>query len=76
MNEQCKDCIHQAVCAYKEHYEDALELYKKAREECGKYPWFKCNIDCIQYRKEVPNPREISNARGGTEIKAESERRK
>lgn len=52
MFEQCKFCIHNTVCAYKEHYEDAVELYKKAREESGKYPWFKVKIECEQYRKE------------------------
>lgn len=52
MNKQCKFCIHNSVCAYKEHYEDAVKLYEKAREECGKYPWFKCKIECVQYRKE------------------------
>lgn len=52
MNEQCNFCIHNSVCAYKEHYEDAVKLYEKARAECGKYPWFKCKIECIQYRKE------------------------
>ena len=52
MNEQCKFCIHNSVCAYKEHYEDAVKLYEKAREECGKYPWFKCKIECVQYRKD------------------------
>jgi hypothetical protein len=67
MNEQCKYCIHKTVCAYKEHYEDAVELYKKAREECAKYPWFKCDIKCIQYQKETLNLREIKNAIGGEE---------
>ena len=51
MNKQCKFCIHRDVCAYKEHYEDAVKLYEKARNECGKYPWFKCDIVCIQYLK-------------------------
>lgn len=64
MNEQCKDCVHRTVCAYKKHYEDAVELYKKTREECAKYPCFKCDIKCIQYRKEIQRPREILNARG------------
>ena len=32
MNEQCKFCIHSCVCAYKGHYEDAVELYEKANE--------------------------------------------
>lgn len=52
MNEQCKFCIHNTVCAYKEHYEDAVKLYEQARKECGKYPWFKCKIECVQYRKK------------------------
>lgn len=51
MNNQCKFCIHKDVCAYKEHYEDAVKLYEKARNECGKYPWFKCDIVCVQYLK-------------------------
>ena len=49
MNEQCKFCIHSAVCAYKEHYEDAVELYEKAKDECSKYPFFVCEIRCIKY---------------------------
>lgn len=52
MNDQCKFCTHKDVCAYKTHYEDAVKLYEKAREECGKYPWFKCKIECVQYRKD------------------------
>ena len=52
MNEQCKFCIHNRVCAYKEHYEDAVNLYKQAITECEKYPWFKFKIECTQYRKE------------------------
>ncbi len=63
-NKQCEDCIHKVVCGYKEHYEDAVTLYKEAKKECGKYPWFKCDITCIQYRKEVPNPRKISQESG------------
>ena len=51
MNEQCKFCIHADVCAYKEHYEDAVSLYEKARNECRKYPWFKCKIECVKYQK-------------------------
>lgn len=53
MNDQCKFCIHCYVCAYKEHYEDAVKLYEKAREECAKYPYFKCKIECTQYRKDA-----------------------
>ena len=33
MNNQCKDCIHKNVCAYREHYEDANELYEKGYKE-------------------------------------------
>lgn len=51
MNNQCKYCIHGDVCAYREHYEDAVKLYEKVKHECGKYPWFKCDIVCIQYIK-------------------------
>lgn len=53
MNDQCKFCMHCYVCAYKEHYEDAVKLYEKAREECAKYPYFKCKIECTQYRKDA-----------------------
>ena len=49
MNNQCKFCIHRDVCAYRDHYEDAVKLYEKARGECGKYPWFRCDIVCIKY---------------------------
>ena len=52
MNDQCKFCIHRCVCAYKEHYEDALKLYEKVRAECLKYTYFKCKIGCAQYRKD------------------------
>lgn len=52
MNKQCEFCIHSSVCAYKEHYEDVVELYENARKECSKYPWFKCNIECVQYHKK------------------------
>lgn len=52
MNEQCKFCLHKEVCAYRTHYEDAVKLYKKAVDECGKYPWFVCDIKCVKYRKE------------------------
>lgn len=47
--EQCSYCIHGSVCAYKEHYEDAVKLYAKAKAECEKYPYFKCKIECVQY---------------------------
>ena len=49
MNEQCKFCIHSDVCAYKEHYKDAVELYEKAKNECSKYPYFVCDIRCNKY---------------------------
>ena len=49
MNKQCKSCIHYDVCAYKEHYKDAVELYEKAKNECGEYPYFVCDIRCIKY---------------------------
>lgn len=49
MNKQCKHCIHSDVCAYKEHYEEAVELYEKAKNECSKYPYFVCDIRCIKY---------------------------
>ena len=51
MKKQCKSCIHSEVCSYKEHYEDAVELYEKARNECSKYPFFVCDIKCIKYNK-------------------------
>ena len=50
MNKQCKFCIHTDVCAYKEHYKDAVELYEKAKNECNKYPYFVCDIKCIKYQ--------------------------
>lgn len=53
MNRQCKFCIHGDVCAYKEHYENAVVLYEKARKECSKYPYFKCDIVCVKYLKKV-----------------------
>jgi hypothetical protein len=56
-NEQCKDCIHRDVCAYKEHYEDVVKLYEKASEEAGKYPWFKFTIYCVKHEVEVEKPR-------------------
>ena len=53
MNGQCKSCTHKDVCAYKEHYEDAVKLYEKAMEECAKYPYFKCKIECAQYHYDT-----------------------
>ena len=67
MNDQCKYCIHKNVCAYKAHYEDVVELYKKAREECGKYPYFKCSVTCVQYQKDTLNLRGIQNMGGSEE---------
>ena len=52
MNNQCTFCIHADVCAYREHYKEAVELYHKAKEECGKYPYFKCDIVCVKYCKK------------------------
>lgn len=52
MNKQCKFCIHSDVCAYKEHYKGAVELYETAKNECGKYPYFVCDIKCIKYLKK------------------------
>ena len=49
INNQCKYCIHNDICAYREHYEEAVKLYEKAKKECGKYPWFICDIRCIKY---------------------------
>lgn len=55
MNKQCKFCIHSDVCAYKEHYKGAVELYETVKNECGKYPYFVCDIRCIKYlKKEEP----------------------
>lgn len=51
-NVQCEHCIHNIVCAHKDRYEDAVKLYESAREECNKYPWFRCKIECVQYRSE------------------------
>ena len=52
MNDQCKFCIHSDVCAYKEDYKDVVGLYEKTRKECGKYPYFVCDIRCIKYLKD------------------------
>ena len=52
VNEQCNDCIHRDVCAYKRHYEDVINMYKQARKEAGKYPWFCLDITCVKYLKE------------------------
>ena len=63
MNKQCKFCIHSDVCAYREHYEDAVELYINAKKECGKYPFFVCDIRCIKYLREVDSQEsEVKNA--------------
>ena len=59
MNKQCKFCIHSCVCAYKGHYEDAVELYEKAKNECGKYPYFVCDIRCIKYQVEAQESEEV-----------------
>ena len=53
MNKQCKFCIHSDVCAYKKYYEDAVKLYENAKNECGKYPYFVCDIRCVKYLKKV-----------------------
>ncbi len=52
MKDKCKYCIHGSVCAYKEHYEEVEQLYLKVKAEAGKYPWFKCEIRCVMYRKD------------------------
>lgn len=52
-NEQCIQCIHRDVCAYSEHYEDAVKLYEDAQKEAGKYPWFRVAIDCTKYENET-----------------------
>ena len=53
MNKQCNFCIHRDVCVYREHYEDAVELYEKAKNECGKYPYFVCDIRCVKHLEKV-----------------------
>lgn len=55
MNKQCKLCIHNEVCGYKEHYKDAVEIYEKVKHECGNYPYFVCDIRCIKYHKKEVN---------------------
>jgi hypothetical protein len=51
------------VCAYREHYKDAVELYEKAKNECGKYPFFVCDIRCIRYlSKEEPQPKQTADS--------------
>lgn len=59
MNKQCETCTHSVVCAYKEHYEDAVKLYEKARAECAKYPWFMCKIECSQYQQPLILTKEL-----------------
>ena len=49
LNIQCRSCIHREVCVYKEHYKDAVELYEMVKRECGKYPYFICDIRCIKH---------------------------
>lgn len=67
-NKQCEDCIHKVVCAYKEHYEDAVALYKEAEKESEKYPWFKWSINCIQfYSQKVINGSVRKAEKGGEE---------
>ena len=51
MSEQCKTCMHFSVCAYREHYEDVMKLYEKARAECSQYPNFRVRIECCYYHK-------------------------
>ena len=52
VNEQCKNCIHRDVCAYREHLDDAIALYEDAKKEAGKYPYFKMSFDCIKHKTE------------------------
>lgn len=52
-NKQCKDCTHRDVCAYKEHYEDAVKLYEDAAIEASKYPWFAFSIYCVKYVTDI-----------------------
>ncbi len=75
MYNQCQFCIHNSVCAYKEHYEEAEKLYEKVRAECDKYPVFKCRIECAQYRKDsyFNQPIQRSQKMGMTIDEAESE---
>ena len=63
-NCQCADCIHKDVCAYKEHYEDAVKLYEQASKEAGKYPWFNWEINCIKYRTKETMALAASFGRG------------
>lgn len=53
INKQCESCIHNEVCIYKEHYKDAIELYRMAKNECEKYPYFVCNITCVKYLEKA-----------------------
>ncbi len=48
--EQCNSCIHRNVCAYKGHLEEIDSLYEPIVIEAGKYPWFKVDIKCTEYR--------------------------
>ncbi len=46
MNKQCKFCVHSDVCAYKEYFEEAVELYKKVKYGSSKHPHSVCDISC------------------------------
>lgn len=52
MKNKCKFCIHRDVCRFRNCYEDAVKHYEKIIDECDKYPYFKCNIECVQYYKK------------------------
>ena len=57
MNDQCKFCVHENVCKYKEHYEDAVKLNEKAKEGAN-YP-FLAQIDCIQFISSTQSTWEV-----------------
>lgn len=49
MKDYCNICIHQSVCMFKSHYEDAEQMYQQIREKCSKYPFFGVYIECTEF---------------------------
>lgn len=49
MKDYCNICIHQSVCMFKSHYEDAEQMYQQIREKCSEYPFFGVYIECTEF---------------------------
>lgn len=47
MNEQCKSCMHNDVCTFKEPLKDAIEFFEKTK----RVPYIAGNICALYYRK-------------------------